>query len=871
MSADSLESNIDAPTTGSFEHSADASTRIDVDSSVSNDSGRTVTATTTNIAVSPKLHAVVSTEDSVDNNTEDEFHVGKRYPDLAALTTSVDMYSVNEKVELGLKITKTPCSRVENATHYRWTCKRSGSHKSTAKTRIGRVSLKCGCTCRITATHPLDPSSNGKRLKCVEIAAVSLGHTNGCLGPADTEMNFAVKMRAGRKYTDVFLAHVTREVKMGRYSTRDVKSCLVEYGYRDATLAEATNLRYRIKTGLPIKGWTKEDSKNDAEIGMMEDYLYREELGNLVRKDPKQAVRDLVFMHKGLEQQVPGYMYDIATDSENRFTGTAWQTGRMRARLRKFGAMIFMDDCRSGINDQGFCFWHVVIHNADGKVQTVLGGMTMTASNEAVEYILKALVTFCPEAVEVIEGMLADLGKDHRRLVFLNFSLTDTIVISQYRTGVREEPVKSVLPNCKYVGACAWHIVAIDFTNALKNIHDYQACKKFFVDKLVNSTTCPNEWEQQYRVACQTWPAASEYLNELYRVKQRWGSAWRLDHFTQGKQASSAVEGSFHGFKDWLGGAPKAFAGVVQQHVQKDMTKLAEEKREVAKSKVRVHDQVLNSQRSDAVNECGKDISHNVTEKFAETNIKAQNYVACVLDVSQDEIRDDITGRWSVSRRSVQDENNRRPPRIVTEKNGKKECSCKKDKNSGQPCPHIQCVVNGAYNFNQFHPHWRRTASVEIARVVDIVTPSNLPDATEEAEERPSNEDNSSDLDDSPGTEEPEIDRSHTGFSASDSRAIAQELQGSFITDLSHLSAVPPPGQTQATAISEVVLNSRIQSNKRSGLTGPVSLTYERLEIATSPSSNRLCFNTSAKVQQTPRHWACHRQYCLPGKRRDLL
>lgn len=127
------------------------------------------------------------------------------------------------------------------------------------------------------------------------------------------------------------------------------------------------------------------------------------------------------------------------------------------------------------------------------------------------------------------------------------------------------------------------------------------------------------------------------------------------------------------------------------------MTKLAEERREVAKSKVRVHDQVLNSQRSDAVNECGKDISHNVTEKFAETNIKAQNYVACVLDVSQDEIRDDITGRWSVSRRSVQDENNRRPPRIVTEKNGKKECSCKEDKNSGQPCPHIQCVVNGAY------------------------------------------------------------------------------------------------------------------------------------------------------------------------------
>ncbi|EJK49741.1 hypothetical protein THAOC_31349, partial [Thalassiosira oceanica] len=351
------------------------------------------------------------------------------------------------------------------------------------------------------------------------------------------------------------------------------------------------------------------------------------------------------------------------------------------------------------------------------------------------------------------------------------------------------------------VGACAWHIVAIDFTNALKNITDYQACKKFFVDKLVNSTTCPNEWEQHFRVACQKWPAASEYLNELYRVKQRWGSAWRLDHFTQGKQASSAVEGSFHGFKEWIGGEPRSFAGVVQQHIQKDMNKIAEERQ--------------------AVNECGKDISHNVTEKFAETNIKAQNYVACALEVSQVQICDDITGQWSVSRRSVHDETNRRPPRIVTERNGKKECSCKEDKNSGQPCPHIQCVVNGAYNLNQFHPHWRRTASVEIAQVVDTVTPSNAPEASEEAEERPNNNGNSSNLDDCPSIEEPEIDRFSTGLSASDSRTIAQELQGSFITHLSHLSAVPPPGQTQATAISTVVLKSRIQSKKKSGLSGP--------------------------------------------------
>jgi len=116
MSAESLESSIDALPTGSFEHSADASANIDVDSSASNDLPVSyAAATTTKNAGSPELHAVVSTEDSVDNNTEDEFYVGKRYPDLAAITAAVDMYSVNEKVELGLKTTKTRCSRVEDA------------------------------------------------------------------------------------------------------------------------------------------------------------------------------------------------------------------------------------------------------------------------------------------------------------------------------------------------------------------------------------------------------------------------------------------------------------------------------------------------------------------------------------------------------------------------------------------------------------------------------------------------------------------------------------------------------------------------------------------------------------------------------------
>lgn len=116
----------------------------------------------------------------------------------------------------------------------------------------------------------------------------------------------------------------------------------------------------------------------------------------------------------------------------------------------KFGLFIFMDDSRSGINDSVFCFWNIIIVDADGKGQTVLVAMTMHASNKAVHFVLSSLVRMTPE---------------------------------------RKQPVAEVLLKCKYFDACTCHIMVIDFPNALKNIHGYDACKKFVNDYLAHNTT----------------------------------------------------------------------------------------------------------------------------------------------------------------------------------------------------------------------------------------------------------------------------------------------------------------------------------------------------------------------------------------------
>ena len=45
------------------------------------------------------------------------------------------------------------------------------------------------------------------------------------------------------------------EVASGHYSTQDFKSKLIEFGYKDIMIKEATNIHYCFKMGMNVIGW----------------------------------------------------------------------------------------------------------------------------------------------------------------------------------------------------------------------------------------------------------------------------------------------------------------------------------------------------------------------------------------------------------------------------------------------------------------------------------------------------------------------------------------------------------------------------------------------------------------------------------------
>ena len=272
-------------------------------------------------------------------------------------------------------------------------------------------------------------SDKSKGLDCYDIVSLLLEHTNGCIG-YDRLITESVQKRRGRRYTDVVINHLSREIKAGRYSTDDVKDWLIDEGFEDVSLKEATNIRYRLLKELPIKGW-KESEIPKEHMGKMEDYLFNKDLAKEVVAGGKDSVNNLQLVHNGLRGQVPGYDSRITTDTENRFSGTSWQTGRMRSRLRRHGTFIFVDDSRSGINTSGFCFWNICVIDQDRKVQVVMGGMTMSASNEAVQWLFASLVSMTPEAANIVEGLMSDLGKGMMAL-FLLITIHDAITYSSH-------------------------------------------------------------------------------------------------------------------------------------------------------------------------------------------------------------------------------------------------------------------------------------------------------------------------------------------------------------------------------------------------------------------------------------------------------
>ena len=109
---------------------------------------------------------------------------------------------------------------------------------------------------------------------------------------------------------------------------------------------------------------------------------------------------------------------ETTTDDRGCFSGTACQTVRIRSRLCYNYVLIFLYDSRSGISSSCFCFCNVVVVDQDGHTEVAIGSMTMTTRNTAVFCILSSMVSMNPEAVDIVKGLLSNLGKGYTSYFF---------------------------------------------------------------------------------------------------------------------------------------------------------------------------------------------------------------------------------------------------------------------------------------------------------------------------------------------------------------------------------------------------------------------------------------------------------------------
>ena len=147
----------------------------------------------------------------------------------------------------------------------------------------------------------------------------------------------------------------------------------------------------------------------------------------------------------GLSKQVDGYYYRLTTDSEDCFSGTAWQKVFIISRFLVSGFIIFVDYIRSGINISACCFWNIMILNQDRKSHLVMGAMTMDPSYAAVYWVIIYLVYMFPPEIYIITKTMSKLV-------------------------LRMTTINDALPNVNISAACTWHIMVINFLKNLKHV-----------------------------------------------------------------------------------------------------------------------------------------------------------------------------------------------------------------------------------------------------------------------------------------------------------------------------------------------------------------------------------------------------------------
>ena len=114
--------------------------------------------------------------------------------------------------------------------------------------------------------------------------------------------------------------------------------------------------------------------------------------------------------------------------------------------------------------------WLLLINMVIQRLQW--GAMMMTKSEASVFCILSSIVSMNPEAVDIVNGLLSDIGKVYTSYLFFcrHIAISQFFLLLFMVIGIREEPSYGTLINLEWLGDCTFHIIVIYLSNNMGHL-----------------------------------------------------------------------------------------------------------------------------------------------------------------------------------------------------------------------------------------------------------------------------------------------------------------------------------------------------------------------------------------------------------------
>ena len=400
------------------------------------------------------------------------------------------------------------------------------------KTR-SRTSEKCGCKWVVSGSWNFDD-------KCFKVVTAKLEHTDGCNPtPAQQRVMLRKKTRGKVERMAPAVLNSIREMMYDKFPLpiirKRIRNKIPVTLLTDAVFFRNLKLKFdrdRQKGILPTV--SESDTVDNSDLKEDESILEAVSVASATRSliAPTLAYEGvkIIYILQKLRTAVPGFEYRLFVDENTKqLAGWVYMTPRQRAAMQKCGQVLFIDTKAKGTNLHNFPFFAPAIVNQDGKHEVVLYGCVCTASNAAVEWVLRSIVDMCPQCLQVCRTIFTD-------------------------DAVSDDTIHSVFTNVAHL-LCAFHIIDLNIYKVAKK------CRYAHAERLrtmlwlkVAQARTVRDTEQAMRALEHLRVPKQLALSLRYwfgKVSQ-WAGPYIKNHFTLNFNGNTMGEVSFAAVMKWV-------------------------------------------------------------------------------------------------------------------------------------------------------------------------------------------------------------------------------------------------------------------------------------------------------------------------------